>query len=153
MTPVKGFDLAVEAARVLFQQGKIFKWYFVGGGVDRQRIEQLIIDNNLSEVIEITGLQDNPYPYIKKCDIYVQPSRHEGFCITLAEALCFGNPIVATDFTGAKEQLKERENGFVVAMSAETIASGIEKALSVSKTAKVREDKNLDVRRLLSLLD
>ena len=107
----------------------------------------------VAEQVVFLGTKTNPYAYMRDCDIYVQPSRHEGFCITLAEALCFGNPIVATDFTGAKEQLKERENGFVVAMSAETIASGIEKALSVSKTAKVREDKNLDVRRLLSLLD
>ena len=65
---------------------------------------------------------------MKDCDIYVQPSRHEGYCITLAEALCFNNPIVATDFTGANEQLKNRKNGVVVGMKAQDIADGIIRA-------------------------
>ena len=48
---------------------------------------------------------------MKQCDLYVQPSRHEGYCITLSEAKCFNKPIVSTNFTGAREQLinKERE--------------------------------------------
>ena len=37
----------------------------------------------------------------------VQPSLHEGFCITLAEAKLFKMPIITTDFTGAKEQLTD----------------------------------------------
>ena len=106
----------------------------------------------LADKVVFLGAKTNPYAYMRDCDIYVQPSRHEGFCITLAEALCFGNPIVATDFTGAQEQLGERENGFVVGMDAEAIASGIEKALSAPKTEKVREIENSDVEKLLSLL-
>jgi glycosyltransferase involved in cell wall biosynthesis len=50
---------------------------------------------------------------MKDCDIYVQPSLHEGYCITLAEAKCFDNPIIATNFTGAREQLIETGCGLV----------------------------------------
>jgi glycosyltransferase involved in cell wall biosynthesis len=75
------------------------------------------------------GTKTNPYAYMRDCDVYVQPSRHEGFCITLAEALCFDNPIVSTDFTGAKEQLVNRKNSIVVGMEPENIAYGIEKML------------------------
>ena len=148
----KGQIVAIQALKLLLDKYHI-RWYFIGDGSDMVHCHDEAKRLGVAEQVVFLGTKTNPYAYMRDCDIYVQPSRHEGFCITLAEALCFGNPIVATDFTGAKEQLKERENGFVVAMSAETIASGIEKALSVSKTAKVREDKNLDVRRLLSLLD
>ena len=51
---------------------------------------------------------------MKQCDIYVQPSRHEGYCITLAEARCFNNPIVSTNFTGANEQILHEHNGLIV---------------------------------------
>ena len=89
---------------------------------------------------------------MRDCDIYMQPSRHEGFCITLAEALCFGNPIVATDFTGARDQLKERGNAFVVGMSVEDIIEGIEKALLVPKMTDIHNMDNLDIQKLLQLL-
>ena len=65
------------------------------------------------------------------CDIYMQPSRHEGFCITLAEALCFQKPIVATNFTGAEEQLASRKNGIITKMSASDISEGIIKVLNM----------------------
>src|SRR5699024_3134236 len=56
----------------------------------------------------------NPYPYIKQADLYVQPSRHEGYCIALAEARCLEKPIVVTSFIGAFEQIDHEENGYIV---------------------------------------
>ena len=67
---------------------------------------------------------------MKDCDLYVQPSRHEGFCISLAEALCFDVPIVATPFTGAKEQLEGRPGTRVVGVNADTLSRGILDLLS-----------------------
>lgn len=75
------------------------------------------------------GTKTNPYGYMRGCDIFVQPSRHEGYCITLAEARCFTAPIVATNFTGAGEQLKGRPNAVVTGMDAEDMAEGIIKFL------------------------
>ena len=46
---------------------------------------------NLNNNIILLGNKNNPYPFFKDCDIYVQPSRHEGYCITLAEARIFKN--------------------------------------------------------------
>ena len=93
----------------------------------------------------------NPYAYMRDCDVYMQPSRHEGFCLTLAEALCFGNPIVATDFTGAREQLIDRENGFVVGMSAEEITEGVEKAIVAPKCLDISNTENSDIEKFLSI--
>ena len=76
----------------------------------------------------------NPYPFMKECDIYVQPSRHEGYCITLGEARCFNNPIVTTNFTGANEQIKNEETGLVCEIS----ENGIYKSLK-----RLLDDKDL----------
>ena len=149
----KGQRIAIQALKLLSDKYPHLRWYFIGEGSDMVNCQNEAKKLGFADQIVFLGAKTNPYAYMRDCDIYVQPSRHEGFCITLAEALCFGNPIVATDFTGAQEQLKERENGFVVGMDAEAIASGIEKALSASKTAKVREMENSDVEKLLEMLN
>lgn len=149
----KGQRTAIQALKLLSDKYPHLRWYFIGEGSDMVNCQNEAKELGVADQIVFLGANTNPYAYMRDCDIYVQPSRHEGFCITLAEALCFGNPIVATDFTGAQEQLKERENGFVVGMDAEAIAAGIEKALSAPKTEKVREMDNSDVEKLLSLLN
>ncbi len=77
----------------------------------------------------LLGSRLNPYPYMKDCDIYVQSSRHEGYCITLAEARCFNNPIITTNFTGATEQIINEENGIIVSEDADSIYLGVKKLL------------------------
>ena len=117
----KGQRVAIEVLKMLVDRGHQVKWYFVGDGPDKEYCQALAQQLGMAERVAFLGVQANPYGFMKDCDIYVQPSRHEGFCITLAEALCFPHPIVATDFTGAREQLQRRSNGFVTGMTAEEI--------------------------------
>ena len=121
----KGQRVAIEALHKLLNKGYQIRWYFVGDGKDLEYCKKLSRELNTIKEVFFLGTQINPYGFMKDCDIYVQPSRHEGFCITLTEALCFGHPIVATDFTGAKEQLRNRSNGIVTGMSVEDIVSGL----------------------------
>lgn len=121
----KGQRLALEALRLLKDDGRDVRWYFVGEGRDLDCCKKRAAELRLQDDAVFLGLQANPYAFMRDCDIYVQPSRHEGFCITLAEALCFDKPIVTTDFTGAKEQLEGRANGFVTSFSQEALAEGI----------------------------
>ena len=148
----KGQFVAIHALKFLIDKGYHVRWYFIGEGSDLEHCKNEVERLGLSEDVSFLGTKLNPYSYMRDCDIYMQPSRHEGFCITLAEALCFGNPIVSTDFTGAREQLKDRENGFVVGMGAEDIANGIENAMVVSKTSKMNCVENTDIQKLLELL-
>lgn len=125
ITPVKGFDLAVEAAEILKQQGLDFKWYFVGDGADRKKTEQLITEKRLSEVVAITGYRNNPYPYIKNCDIYVQPSYEEAHPLSIIEAQIIGKTIVSTATVGGKSIINDGENGVIADINAESIAREI----------------------------
>lgn len=121
----KGQLEAIDALAILLKQNINVKWYFVGDGKYRVICENRAKELGISEYVEFLGTKINPYPFMKDCDIYVQPSRHEGFCITLAEARVFGMPIVATNFTGASEQLASRSNAFVTGMSSDEIAKGV----------------------------
>ena len=122
ITPVKGYDLAVEAADSLKQKGLEFKWYFVGDGVDRPKIESLISEKRLEDHLEITGLQENPYPYIKRCDIYVQPSYEEAHPLSIIEAQILGKVIASTATVGGKSIIRDGENGVIADINAESLA-------------------------------
>lgn len=122
ITSVKGYDLAVGAAGILKRDGLNFKWYFVGDGVDRSKIELLISEKQLYDYIEITGLKDNPYPYIKNCDIYVQPSYEEAHPLSIIEAQILGKPIVSTATVGGQSIINDGENGVIAEINAESIA-------------------------------
>lgn len=152
ISPEKGQFVAIQALKTLKEKGYDIRWYFIGEGNDLEHCKNEVDRLGLSDDIVFFGTKTNPYAYMRDCDIYMQPSRHEGFCITLAESLCFDNPIVATDFTGAREQLKERENGFVVGMSSEDIAEGVGKALAASKISIIHDMECLDIGKLISVI-
>ena len=121
----KGFDLAVEAADYLKNQGIKFHWFFIGDGADRNKIEQTINEKGLNQYIEITGYKDNPYPYMAAADIYVQPSYEEAQPLVLLEAMVLGKPIVSTKTVGGNTILKGGEKGILTDFSGQAIAKGI----------------------------
>ncbi|WP_162927813.1 glycosyltransferase [Bacillus sp. Y1] len=126
----KGQDLAIQVMLQIKAEGKNVKWYCVGDGNSRKEYEELINKYDLSNDFILLGALDNPYTLMKQCDIYVQPSRHEGYCITLSEAKCFNNTIICTNFTGAKEQLQDFDRGVVVEFNAEQLVAEINKVIN-----------------------
>ena len=125
LTPQKGYDLALDAAKILNEKKIDFKWYFVGEGISRKELEQQIIDYDLEQRVVLTGAKENPYVYMKNADIYVQTSRFEGYCLTLSEARILNKPIVSTDFDVVHDQLSDEVNGLIVGMNGNAIAEAI----------------------------
>lgn len=136
ITSVKGYDLAVNAAEILRDKGLDFKWYFVGDGAERANIDKLIVDKNLQDYITITGLKDNPYPYIKNCDIYVQPSYEESFGLTIFEAMILDSIVITTNTVGARGIVSDNFDGFIVDVNAKSLA---DKILFVSKNNELKK--------------
>ena len=118
----KGYDIAVQTAKILKEKHQAFTWIFVGDGSERRNIEKSIEANNLNEDIILTGMQSNPYPYIRMADMYVQPSRNEGFGLTVEEAQIIGTPVVASDLPAIREHFSDDQSGILVSPSAETFA-------------------------------
>ena len=125
----KGQELTINVLARLKNEGYKVRWYCIGDGPEkynyRNRIKRLDIENDYI----LLGSKLNPYPFMKDCDIYVQPSKHEGYCITLGEARCFDNPIVTTNFTGANEQIKNEVTGLVCDISEQGIYQAIKRLL------------------------
>ena len=121
----KGYDMALEACKILKEKGIEFKWYSLGIGPLKDEIEKYIKDNNLENHFKLLGVKANPYPFIKDCDIYVQTSRFEGFGIAIAEARMLNKPVVTTRFDAVYNQMKDRKNGLVVDMNSQGIVNGI----------------------------
>jgi glycosyltransferase involved in cell wall biosynthesis len=123
--PQKGMDIAVEAARCLKEQGIEFCWLIVGEGSERAMLEKKIAGDGLESKIFLLGSRLNPYAYMAKCDILVQPSRIEGKSIVLDEAKMLCVPIVATCYPTVGDAITHGENGWVTDMTGEAIAAGV----------------------------
>ena len=125
----KGFDYVVQVAKILKEYGLEFVWYWIGDGPDRRDMENMIVEYGVLEEIKIVGMQKNPYPYIKSCDAYVQPSRAEAYPLTILEAMVLEKVIITTPTKGGKYILQKHGCGMLVEGSAEVIAKEIIKLL------------------------
>lgn len=125
LSPVKGFDMAVKAAKILKENGVDFIWYFVGDGPERSKIEKLISDYSLENKIVITGMQKNPYPYISACDIYVQPSYEEALGLTILEAHRLNKPVITTATVGGCKLVENGKSGLICEINAKSIAESV----------------------------
>lgn len=122
----KGFDLAIQAAKELEKSGLDFFWWIVGEGAERDTLQNMIEKDGLSHKIQLIGARENPYPYIRYCDILVQPSRLEGKSIVLDEAKLLCKPIVVTNYTTVSASIEHGVSGWVVEMNAHGIAEGLQ---------------------------
>lgn len=127
MSIEKGIQDALYTLRDLIQSGIQVRWYFIGDGPKMNDYKALAESLGIGRDAVFFGSMVNPYRYLKDCDIYVQPSRSEGFCIAITEAICLGKPIIATDFSGAREQLTGRDNSFIIGIHAPTLFEGIKR--------------------------
>lgn len=125
LTREKGQDIIPEVAEKLKADGVRFRWYLIGTGELSSYIMERCKELKLEDEVKLLGMKKNPYVYMKQADIYVQTSVHEGYCITLAEAKVFGMPIVSTEFSGAHEQLDEREDCMIVDRNVDSLISAI----------------------------
>lgn len=126
LDPQKGLDIAIAACRKLLDRGLELVWYVCGEGAQRRELEQLIEKYKLEGHFILLGNQDNPYGYLQDCDLYVQPSRTEGYCTTTNEARMLSKPVITTDVSGAREQFINGETGWIVPIDEAAIANQME---------------------------
>lgn len=125
----KGIDLAVGACALLKRRGVRLRWYHLGVGALRGEIEAQIAREDVGDCFFLLGERENPYPYFKQCDVYVQPSRFEGKSIAVDEAKCFARPIVVTDFGTVRDQIEDGVNGLIAEKTPQSIADAVERLL------------------------
>lgn len=132
----KGYDLLLQAASILKNRNIQFTWYIIGEGPEKTFIEHEIQINDLKNYVFLLGLKENPFPYMKTCDIYVQTSKFEGFGMTIAEAKILNKPIISTNYPVIYNILQDKVNGLIVDMTGEALANGIQ---SLSRNQDLKE--------------
>lgn len=126
----KGYDISLEACKILKERGIDFKWYAIGRGPYQTEMEAFITENDLQKHFILLGTTPNPYPVIKDCTIYVQTSRHEGYGLSIAEARILNKPVVTTEFDAVYSQMVQGRNGLVVKQEPVAVADAVERLLT-----------------------
>lgn len=127
----KNFESIPEICRRMVDAGvKHFKWYIIGYGGTEALIRENIERFDVADYVEILGKRVNPYPYIKACDIYLQPSRFEGKAVTVREAQMLGKPVVVSSYETASSQIRDGIDGVILPMETQIFAKELAQLLS-----------------------
>ena len=118
-------DICRKTLELLKDKNISLRWYIIGFGTDENLIRQKITEAGMQKHVIILGKKSNPYPYIKACDIYVQPSRYEGKSVTVREAQMLCKPVVVTNYPTASSQIKNGDDGVIVPLDNEGCAKGL----------------------------
>lgn len=147
LSPEKGFDLAVETCARLAKKGIDANWYVIGEGRELPALTARIDELGLNGRFHLLGARANPYPYVCKASVYVQPSKYEGKSMAIDEAKILRKPIVVTNYATVKDQIRDGENGIISKMDPESLANAIIKITS-DETLRDRLLENLESENL-----
>lgn len=133
MTEQKKYLRFLDVLARLRDEGLGSTWHVVGDGIQLPEIEEKIKALGLSDQVILHGLTDNPYKYMKNCDLFVLPSGWEGFPTVTVEAKLLGCPVLATDVAGIREQLTHGKTGWIVENDEDAIYQGLKQLLTDSQ--------------------
>jgi glycosyltransferase involved in cell wall biosynthesis len=114
LAPRKGQEYAIQALRLVLDAGVDARLTLVGGGSDEELLRRAANENRVIRHVVFAGAQVDPRPFLLDADIFVLPSRQEGFSNALLEAMASGLPAVATDVGGNTEAIIDGEGGAIV---------------------------------------
>ncbi len=149
----KRHDLLLKAFKLLPEN---YTLTIVGSGLEEQNIKSLSKELKIDSRIYFEGHQTNPYPYMKRADILLLTSEHEGFPNVLLEANSLGTPVVAFDCKGGVTEIIEEginglsvKNGDIQAL-AKRVVEAIEfkfNELEVKESVRRRYSKEIIMRK------
>ena len=129
MSPPKRQDRLVEVARLLKDDGLDCKIQIIGAGSEESKIKSMIVEKDVSDYVELLGLQTNPYPYVAQADCFVLSSDIEGYCVAVKESLLLGTPVIATNVSGIKEELCDGKYGIICDVKTKSLYTAMKSVL------------------------
>jgi glycosyltransferase involved in cell wall biosynthesis len=136
LTYPKALDRAIKVHNRLNKEHIRFRWLVVGEGEERPHLTALIKKYHLKKKFILLGAYSNPFPYVKKADIFALPSYYEGRSVAIEEAKSLRRPILMTNVSGAHEQIISGVNGLIVDNTEDAIYKGLKKLIKSKKLRK-----------------
>ncbi len=131
----KNFECIPLVANILKKNGLNFYWCIIGPG-EIEKYNDMANENGVGCCVSYIGSRNNPYPYMKYCNIYVQPSIYEGKAVTVQEAQMLGKPVVITKYPTSASQILNGQDGIICELDNQSIADTI---------TMLANDKNLQI--------
>lgn len=113
----KGYDQIIRALPEIIKFVPKIKYLIVGpDGGDRKRIEMLVQELSLEDHVELCGFvhNDEMIDYYNTADLFVMPSKGEGFGIVFIESIACGTPVLAGNKDGSQDAVLDGEVGILV---------------------------------------
>lgn len=120
----KRFDEVARMCRIMLDEGAKFRWYIIGYGDDKE-IRRTIDEYDVADTLILLGKKVNPYPYIRRCHIYAQPSRYEGKSVTVREAQILCKPVAITAYPTAASQVNDGVDGVILPYETDAAACAL----------------------------
>lgn len=121
----KNHEMLIDAFKIVHDKIPNSELHLIGGGELENKIREKVSNMKLSEFVYFEGIQKDVFSFLKRADVFVFPSKWEGFGISLAEAMRTGLPSVASNVGGIPELIDDGVNGLLVDVEAESIAQGM----------------------------
>lgn len=157
MRKQKRQDRLVKIAKDLKNNGYKFKIQIVGNGPEEENIKKLIKEYDVSDVVELKGLQLNPYKYIKNSDVVVVSSDFEGYSIAVKEALLLKKCVISTDVSGVSEMFENGKFGIVAKVDTnalkEKMKDVLDKKINISEIEKKLEEFDCGNKKIIEKLE
>jgi GalNAc-alpha-(1->4)-GalNAc-alpha-(1->3)-diNAcBac-PP-undecaprenol alpha-1,4-N-acetyl-D-galactosaminyltransferase len=143
LSPQKGFDLLMKAFANIKDKYPDWQITILGEGPMRAELEELRSQLQLTDRVHLPGLVTNVPDYLSQADLFVMPSRFEGFPMALCEAMVCGLPVLAADcLSGPREIVEDGINGILVATEdVDALTVGLDKLMSdPAKRAQIAQN-------------
>ena len=112
--PIKDYTLMVQIAKEVLSKTDKVRFELAGDGPERDKILHLIDGYNLRQGFVLRGFIDDIESFYHGLDIYINTSQHEGFPMSLLEAMACGLPIIAPNVGGIMEMIVDGQEGFLL---------------------------------------
>ena len=152
LTAQKAYEVSIDAMKLLKDQGVKARWYVLGEGELREKLQDRINRLGLEQDFILLGAKENPYPYYVQCDLYVHATRFEGKSIAIQEAQTLGCAILVSDCSGNREQVVNDVDGMMCSLTPEAISEQI-KLLLENNEKRRRLGKQASVKLALNQTD
>ena len=135
----KGVDMVIQALPKLLKVVPDAYYIVIGDGDDRQRLEKLAKDLGVDRQVYFAGIKEAEElrNYYQSCDVFVMPSKGEGFGVVFLEAMAFGKPVIGGNHGGTPDVIVDGETGFLVEYG--DVDSLVERLISLLRDADLRQ--------------